>query len=428
MKRKFIRIRSAAGMLAAVLTLTAVPVSAAEAATSAPAKSTAQTENRTAADGSKAQTENHTATDGSKAQTEDSTDPDETVLSGVPESINSRRNQKVSFTVHVAPANGTRTVLLQRYKSSAKKWKTIHSKMTKDADSDDVSFTIQKDYRKRTTGRWRIRVKATKTAAECISAPFTVTTRNIAKTTVTAQAACVYCVDSGQLVFTKNSTTKRAMASITKLMTAILLCESGKLNTTTKISKKAANQAWGSGMMQKGDTYKTSDLLYAMMLPSANDAATAVAQKVGGSVSGFVSMMNQKASVLGLSDTHFRNPHGLDEKKHYSTASDVARLTAAAYGISDIRKTWKTKEKTITSLKKKRKWTLRTTDEILGYSKAFQGGKTGTTGNAGRCFTGVYLYDGKTYVTTVLGSAYNCRFTDTQKLHQYIRSCAASQY
>ena len=355
--------------------------------------------------------------------------PVATTVTGIPKRINKRIKQSVSFTVKVSPATTARTVRLQRYNSSTKKWKTIKAYQTKVAKTASVKLTIAKKYRKKTTGTWRVLVSATKDAKAFTGKAFKVTTRNIKSVKLNGKSACIYCVDTGENIFTKNSTTRRAHASTTKIMSAILLCESGKIGGKTKISKKAANTPWGGRYIKKGDRYKNLDLLYAMMLPSLNDAATAVSETVSGSTSKFVKAMNTKAATLGLSDTHFKNPHGLDKKGHYSTAVDLTRLTAYAYRFPLIRKAWLTPYRTIKCINRKKKWTLESTDLILGYDKKFKGGKTGTTEKAGYCFSGVYVYKGKTYVTAVLGCDYeNGRWVDTKKLHKYIRSYAAKSY
>jgi D-alanyl-D-alanine carboxypeptidase len=212
-------------------------------------------------------------------------------------------------------------------------------------------------------------------------------------------------------------------------MSAIVLLESGKIDSTTKISSYAARTPYASGRLAAGDVYKNRDLLYAMLLPSSNDAATAVAEGVGGSEAGFVSMMNAKAAEMGLTNTHFRNAHGLDADGHYTTAHELAKLTAYAYTFPEIRECWATRYKTIKSVKRGRKWTCWSTNAIFSYISNFLGGKTGTESNAGCCFTGVYTYGGSTYVTVVLGSGYGfSRWSDTKKLHRYIQDHASTGY
>jgi D-alanyl-D-alanine carboxypeptidase len=212
-------------------------------------------------------------------------------------------------------------------------------------------------------------------------------------------------------------------------MTAIVLLESGLIDSTTKVSAHAASTPYAAGRMTVGDVFSTRDLLYAMLLPSANDAATAVAERVGGSEEAFVNMMNAKAEELGFTKTHFRNPHGLDADGHYTTAKELAELTAYAYTFPEIRDCWATKYKVIKSLEKGRRWYLVSTNAIFGYVSNFLGGKTGTEGNARCCFTGVYTFNGGTYVTVVLGSGYGfSRWSDTKKLHKYIQDYALSRY
>lgn len=125
----------------------------------------------------------------------------------------------------------------------------------------------------------------------------------------------------------------------------------------------------------------------------------------------------------------FRNPNGLDADVHYTTAKELAMLTAYAYTFPEIRECWKTSSKTIQSLKYGKKWTVWSNDSILGYISNFLGGKTGTEDNAGCCFTGAYEYKGSVYITVVLGSGYGVsRWTDTKKLHKYITKYAATKY
>ena len=354
-----------------------------------------------------------------------------TTVSGYPQTINKVYSSSVKISATVSPAK-SRTVKLQRYDSSKKTWTTVLTKKAGTGKSSKVTFSIPKKSRKKTTSVWRIYVPETGKYASAASKKITLTTSNLKNVKMTARAAVIYRIDKdgkGTVIYTKNRNTKLAQASTTKLMTAVLLLESGLMNSKTTVSAHAAATPWGSGHMKKGDVYKTGDLLYAMLLPSSNDAATAVAERVGGTESDFVRMMNAKAKAMGLKSTQFRNPHGLDASGHYTTAYELAKLTAYAYTFPEIRKCWATKVKTIKSVKKKRKWTLWSTNAIFSYAKEFLGGKTGTEDNARCCFTGVYTYNGETYVTVVLGSDYGfARWSDTKKLHNYIRKYAAAKY
>ncbi len=299
-------------------------------------------------------------------------------------------------------------------------------------DTARVCLTVPQEERMKTSSVWRIYVPATENAAEAYSEKISVITRNLENLSLSAKTACIYRIDGngkGTMIFSRNSYTKVAQASTTKLMTAILLIESGLLDSTTKISNHAASTPWGSGRLAAGDVYNNRDLLFAMLLPSSNDAATAIAERVGGSEGGFVNMMNAKAEEMGFTRTHFCNPHGLDADGHYTTALELAKLTAYAYTFPEIRECWATQYKTIRSLKRGRSWTLWSTNAIFSYVRNFLGGKTGTEDNAGCCFTGVYTYNGSTYVTVVLGSGYGfSRWSDTKKLHKYIQDYAATSY
>ena len=366
--------------------------------------------------------------------TEESAATVETVISGYKTDYNKRYNEILEIEADIIPAGG-REVQLQRYSSSDGIWTTIQTiTEAEDADEDvvHVCFDVPAEERSRTSSQWRLFVPATENAAEAYSEVISVTTRNIEKYSLSARNACVYRIDedgSGTMIYSKESKTEVAQASTTKLMTAVLLLESGLLDTTTTISYHAAETPWGSGKLEAGDVYNTKDLLYAMLLPSSNDAATAVAERVGGTEGALVQRMNAKAEKMGWTQTHFRNPHGLDADGHYTTALELAKLTAYAYTFPEIRDCWGTQWKTIRSLKYGNKWTLWSTNAIFGYISSFLGGKTGTEDNAGCCFTGVYEYEGTAYVTVVLGSGYGfSRWTDTKKLHSYIRNYATSSY
>ena len=252
--------------------------------------------------------------------------------------------------------------------------------------------------------------------------------KDIPEPELAAESACVYKVGKdgkGTFIYEKNADETRAQASTTKLMTAALLIESGKLEDSTVISENVATTPESYRELEEGDTYNNHDLMYAMMLPSANDAAVAVAEGVAGNVSDFVDMMNDRAKELGLNETYYLNPHGLDQDGHYSTARDVAKLTAFAYTFPDIRETWLTDTKSITGLDTGNTWRLVTTDQLLGYDEDFKGGKTGTQPVAGFCFAGVYECKGEEYVTVVLDcGSEDARWEDTKKLHSYIRACA----
>ncbi|MFE8702621.1 D-alanyl-D-alanine carboxypeptidase family protein [Cytobacillus sp. FJAT-54145] len=150
-------------------------------------------------------------------------------------------------------------------------------------------------------------------------------------TSVSARNAIIIEQDSGRILYEKASHEKRRIASITKIMTAILAIESGKLDEMVTVSDRAIRAEGSAIYLQANEKIKLEDLVYGLMLRSGNDAAVAIAEHVGGSLEGFAFLMNQKAEEIGMANTHFMNPHGLDDSdQHYSTAYDMAMLTRYA--------------------------------------------------------------------------------------------------
>ncbi|MED1601426.1 D-alanyl-D-alanine carboxypeptidase family protein [Alkalihalophilus marmarensis] len=148
---------------------------------------------------------------------------------------------------------------------------------------------------------------------------------------VSAEAAIMMEQESGRILYAKNDQTSLRIASITKIMTALLAIESGKMQEQVKISTNAEGTEGSSIYLRAGESMLLEDLVYGLMLRSGNDAAVAIAEHVGGSLEGFVYLMNEKARELGMNQTQFQNPHGLDDHEdHYSSAYDMALLTRYA--------------------------------------------------------------------------------------------------
>jgi D-alanyl-D-alanine carboxypeptidase len=162
-----------------------------------------------------------------------------------------------------------------------------------------------------------------------------------------AQAAILMDRDSGRILFEKNADKEMKIASLTKIMTALVAIEQSKLDSIVTVGPNAVGVEGSSIYLKKGEKVPLEHLLYGLMLRSGNDAATAIAEHVGGSVDGFVYLMNQKASFLGMKHTHFTNPHGLDQEDHYSSAKDLAILTSYALKNPTFRQIVKTQIKTI---------------------------------------------------------------------------------
>ncbi len=202
---------------------------------------------------------------------------------------------------------------------------------------------------------------------------------------VSATSACIIECDSGDVIYEKNSNKTMPMASTTKIMTAIVAIENAPMKKIITVSSEAVGIEGSSIYLCENERLTTEELLYALMLESANDAACALAIEIGGSVEGFVDMMNDKASSLGLRNTHFTNPHGLGDTEHYSTAQDLATLMAYCMKNETFAKITSTKKFSLDGSDDSYSRLLVNHNRLLGTYEGITGGKTGYTKNAGRC-------------------------------------------
>lgn len=233
-----------------------------------------------------------------------------------------------------------------------------------------------------------------------------------------SRAVVVYDRTSKTVLYGKNENDVRAMASTTKIMTATLLIENADLSQTVEVSKRAANTGGSRLGLKTGDKITLNDLLYGLMLCSGNDAAVQIAETVGGSVEGFAEMMNNKAKDLGLTNTSFVTPHGLDENGHHTTAYELAVLTDYALNNPTFAKVVNTKYYTVTINGTPKD--LSNTNELLGYLQGVNGVKTGFTNNALRCLVTSTLRNDFNIITVVLGAdTRKIRTSDSIKLIEY---------
>ncbi|HZD60452.1 MAG TPA: D-alanyl-D-alanine carboxypeptidase family protein [Anaerolineae bacterium] len=221
---------------------------------------------------------------------------------------------------------------------------------------------------------------------------------------VTAASAMLIDAKTGDMLWRKNSEEKRPIASITKIMTAIVTIKHANLDDTVTVKRDALGPGMLGGVrLAVNERMKLRDLLYALLLPSANDAAVAIADHVGGSVSGFAGMMNSKAALIGAQNTHYMNPHGLDHANHYSTARDLA--TIARYAMQD---------KTFAEITSTKTWQLnrsapglptniKSTNVLLSSYPGANGGKTGYTRKAGNCLVASATRGDVSLISVVLG-------------------------
>ena len=212
----------------------------------------------------------------------------------------------------------------------------------------------------------------------------------------------VYDRISKSMIIGKNEDVKSAMASTTKIMTTIVILEKSDLDETVTVSAKAGGTGGSRLGLKRGDKASVKDLLYGLMLRSGNDAAVALAEHVGGSVKEFAELMNEKAIELGLTNTHFVTPHGLDDANHYTTALELAKLTDYAMDNETFAKIVGTKSTTIYINNQPRQ--INNTNELLGVLYGVVGVKTGFTNNAGRCLVTETKRNNMDIITIVLGA------------------------
>ncbi|MGN1179610.1 MAG: D-alanyl-D-alanine carboxypeptidase family protein [Suilimivivens sp.] len=259
-----------------------------------------------------------------------------------------------------------------------------------------------------------------------------------------AQSAVLMDAGSGRILYEKNGSEIRPMASTTKIMTCILALEYGNLEDYVEVSSYAVSMPKVKLNMQKGERYRLKDLLYSLMLESHNDSAVAIAEHIGGSVEGFADMMNQKASDIGCFDTFFITPNGLDAtavtesgetKIHSTTAEDLARIMS--YCIMDSPKKEEFlaitgtssyqfegyKEKDGEMTPNGRSFSCYNHNAFLTMMEGALSGKTGFTGQAGYCYVGSLQRDNRTFVVALLACGWpnnkSYKWSDTKKMMNY---------
>lgn len=222
---------------------------------------------------------------------------------------------------------------------------------------------------------------------------------------LSAASAVVIEAETGTVLYSKNMSDKRAMASTTKIMTAILTIEAGDLDREFTVDSLAIMVEGTSMGLREGDRVSRRDLLYGIMLPSGNDAANAAAVSVSGSISAFVKKMNEKAGALGLSNTKFANPSGLDAQGHYTTAYDLAMLTAYAMKNEVFREIACCKSKDLEYGNPPYKRTLYNSNKMLTRYEGAVGVKPGFTDNARRCLVSAAERNGTTLIAVTLNAS-----------------------
>ncbi len=238
---------------------------------------------------------------------------------------------------------------------------------------------------------------------------------------ILSNSAVIYDRTSKTVIWGKNEDTPVPMASTTKIMTALVMVEElGEegLKQQVEVCQEAASTGGSTLGIKTGDKLTFNDLLYGLMLPSGNDAAVQIAISIAGSVEEFADLMNKKAQEIGLENTRFVTPHGLDREGHYTTAKELAIITDYAISNPIVAKVVSTKKYTVNINGYPK--VLSNSNELLGYLNGVTGVKTGYTSGAGRCLVTSVERDGFNIIVVVLGAdTKKIRTKDSIKLIEY---------
>lgn len=217
-----------------------------------------------------------------------------------------------------------------------------------------------------------------------------------------AKAAILINGDTGEVIYEQNADASLPMASTTKIMTALLLCENGDLEREVTVTAEMLRVEGSSMGLLSGDRVTLHDLLYGMLLASGNDAANVTAYVLGGTVDGFVRMMNTRAAELGLENTHFETPSGLDGAEHYTTARDLAYLAGFALKNETFAEAASAKSAVLCYGNPPYRRTLTNHNKLLQSFDGAVGVKTGYTKKSGRCLVSAARRDGKSVIAVTL--------------------------
>ena len=236
---------------------------------------------------------------------------------------------------------------------------------------------------------------------------------------IESPAAVLISMETGRVLYEHNAHKRMRMASTTKIMTAVLVLEKMDLDTRVTVSAKAAATYEPKYWVRQGDVFTVDELLYALLLRSANSAAVALAEACSGSVEAFVQEMNRKAADLGMADTHFTNPHGLDDDAHYSTAADMAVLGRHAMQDKRFRRYVATRSHEL-GLPGRGPLLLTNTNKLLHDYPWVIGVKTGLTPKAEQCLVAAGARGGVEVLSVILGQPVSdlC-FEESKRLLEY---------
>lgn len=224
---------------------------------------------------------------------------------------------------------------------------------------------------------------------------------------------------TGTILYEKNPHQQMAIASITKLMTALIIIEENQLDEIVTVSRNSSSTEGSTMFLHSGEQITVENLIRGLIINSANDSAVALAEHNAGSVQDFVDKMNKRAAELGLSNTHFANPTGLDDSNNYSSPYDIAKLGNYLYNNKLIQQAAQTQSESVPSKDNQFIHELQTTNKLIGNYPGIKGLKTGHTDLAGLCLISVAENDeGDEIITVVLNSP--ARFKETKILSDWV--------
>jgi D-alanyl-D-alanine carboxypeptidase (penicillin-binding protein 5/6) len=247
--------------------------------------------------------------------------------------------------------------------------------------------------------------------------PWSASARNMDPPRITAKSAIIVDAHTGSVLWSQDPDERLPPASTTKVMTAILALESGRLREAVEASPEACMAAPSKVNLRPGQRLLLEDLVYAILLNSANDASIAIAEHLAPSVSAFGERMTARARLLGATRTNFVNPHGLTQDGHYSTARDLATIFRYALAVPKFREVLGTKAVVVGVENSTRRIALRSHNRLLDSYRIPVIGKTGYTVAAKKCFVGAGTYDGREVIVALMGS--RDLWGDTRRLLEY---------
>jgi D-alanyl-D-alanine carboxypeptidase (penicillin-binding protein 5/6) len=234
---------------------------------------------------------------------------------------------------------------------------------------------------------------------------------------VSATAAVLMEWHTGTILYAKNPFLRMHPASVTKMMTALLAVEQGRMEDLVQVSEEAASQIGSSMYLKTGDIFTLQDLLYGLMLNSGNDAAWAIAEHIGGTAPSFMDMMNRRARELGAVNTKYANPHGLTDPNHYTTAFDLCLIAKTCLRHPLFKSLVATKEKDVIEAQDRVQLSLSNTNRLLWTYVGADGVKTGTTQAAGQCLVASATRNDLTLLAVILDSG--DRWSDACNMFEY---------